>query len=116
MANRKSKDYDYSGNMREHLQHNNFEQAIAEAAKMSKAYFSDDMTSSLEKKVSHLINLCGDLRGQYSVGQIKSNKMAIAVNTKEAVLDQTVELQELSQNIIECPIIMDEDVPQILID
>jgi hypothetical protein len=50
------------------------------------------MTSSLEKKVSHLINLCGDLRGQYSIGQIKSNKMAIAASTKEAVLDQTVEL------------------------
>jgi hypothetical protein len=42
--------------------------------------------------------------------------MAIAVSTKEAVIDQSVELQDLSQNIIECPIIMDEDVPQILID
>lgn len=100
MASKKSKDYDFSGNIREHLEHNNFEGAIAEASKMSKAYFSDDMTSSLEKKVSHLINLCGDLRGQYSIGQIKSNKMAIAVSTKEAVIDQTVEIQELSQNII----------------
>lgn len=82
MANQKSKEYDYSGNIREHLEHHNFEGAIAQAAKMSKAYFSDDMTTSLEKRVSHLINLCGDLRGQYSIGQIKSNKMAIAVNTK----------------------------------
>jgi len=63
-----------------------------------------------------LINLCGDLRGQYSLGQIKSNKMATAVTAKEGQIDQSVEIQDLSKNLIECPIIMDEDVPQILVD
>lgn len=55
---------------------------------MTKKYFSDDTTTDIEKKISHLINLCGDLRGKYSIGQIKSNKMATAVNAKEAKLDQ----------------------------
>lgn len=36
------------------------------------------MTSGLEKKISYLISLCGDLRGKYDIGQIKSNKMATA--------------------------------------
>lgn len=48
------------------------------------------MTTDLEKKVSHLINLCGDLRGKYDIGQIKSNKMAIAQDAKEGKIDQTV--------------------------
>jgi hypothetical protein len=43
-----------------------------------KTYFADTMTTDLEKKISHLINLCGDLRGQYNLNQIKSNKMATA--------------------------------------
>jgi hypothetical protein len=45
---------------------------------MAAKYFSDSSTGELEKKISHLISLCGDLRGQYSVDQIKSNKMATA--------------------------------------
>ncbi len=83
---------------------------------MSRKYFSEDLTTDIEKKISHLINLCGDLTGQYSIGQIKSNKMATAVTAKESKLDQAVEIQDLSKNPIECPIILDEDVPQILID
>ena len=50
------------------------------------------------------------------MGQIKSNKMATAVTAKEGQIDQSVEIQDLSKNLIECPIIMDEDVPQILVD
>lgn len=65
------------------------------------------MTSDLEKKISQLINLCGDLRGMYSIGQIKSNKMATAQTAKEAKLDVEVEMQDLSKNLIECPIILD---------
>lgn len=74
------------------------------------------MTTDLEKQISHLINLCGDLRGKYDLNQIKSNKMAIAKDAKEGVLDQQVEITDLSKNTIECPIIMDDDVPQILVD
>lgn len=107
---------DYSGEMRLHLEKGNFEGAIEVAQVMSRKYFSEDLTTDIEKKISHLINLCGDLTGQYSIGQIKSNKMATASNAKEAKLDQEVEIQDLSKNPIECPIILDEDVPQILID
>jgi hypothetical protein len=42
--------------------------------------------------------------------------MATAVTAKEGQIDQSVEIQDLSKNLIECPIIMDEDVPQILVD
>lgn len=73
------------------------------------------MTTDLEKQISHLINLCGDLRGKYDINQIKSNKMAIAKDAKEGALEQ-VEVNDLSKNPIQCPIIMDEDVPQILVD
>lgn len=64
--------------MRNHLEKGNFEGAIEVAQVMTRKYFSEDMTTDIEKKISHLINLCGDLTGQYSIGQIKSNKMATA--------------------------------------
>ena len=98
------------------MEHLNFEGAMEVATRMSKKYFSDDITTDLEKKISHLINLCGDLRGKYSLGQIKSNKMATAQTATEGKMDKDVEVSDLSKNLIECPIILDEDVPQILID
>lgn len=67
---------------------------------MCNKYFSDDMTTDLEKKISHLINLCGDLRGKYNIGQIKSNKMAIAQSAVEGKLDKEVETVDLSKNPI----------------
>jgi len=48
------------------------------------------MTTDLENKISHLINLCGDLRGKYNLNQIKSNKMAIAKNATEGNIDKEV--------------------------
>lgn len=111
-----TKGNDYGADMREHLEKNNFEGAIEVASVMCKRYFSDDVTNDLEKKISHLINLCGDLRGKYSIGQIKSNKMAIAKDAVEGKIDKEVEINDLSKNPIECPIILDEDVPQILVD
>lgn len=106
----------YGMEIREQLEKKNFQGAMEITAIMCKKYFSDDTTTDLQKKISHLINLCGDLRGKYSIGQIKSNKMATAQTALEGKIDKDVELTDLSKNPIECPIIMDEDVPQILID
>lgn len=52
------------------------------AKKFTREYFSDSMTTDIEKNISHLINLCGDLRGKYNINQIKSNKMAYAQDAK----------------------------------
>lgn len=52
------------------------------------SYFLDSTGSDLEKKISHLINLCGDLTGKYNINQIKSNKMATAQNALEAKVDK----------------------------
>ena len=107
---------DLSETVREFLEKNDFSAAIEIMKKVSFEYFSDDMTTDLEKRISHLINLCGDLREKYNINQIKSNKMATAVDAKEGKIDKEVEVQDLSKNTIECPILNDEDVPQILID
>ena len=56
------------------------------------------------------------MRGQYNLGQIKSNKMATAETAVTGQIDQAQQLADLSKNPIECPIIMNEAVPQILID
>ena len=98
------------------LTSNNIEGAIEMITNMATRYFEASGTGELEKKIAYLISLCGDMRGQYSLGEIKSNKMATAVNAVAGELDQNQELADLSKNPIECPIIMDEDVPQILID
>lgn len=62
------------------LEEHDEKKAIEIVQRINSAYFGNDNTSTLEKKVSHLINLCGDLRGKYNLNQIKSNKMAIAQN------------------------------------
>ncbi len=54
------------------------------------AYFSDSTGTDLEKKISHLINLCGDLRGKYNINQIKSNKMATAKDATQGTIDKEV--------------------------
>lgn len=92
-----AKEMDYSADIRHCLQKENFRDAIEIAAFMSTKYYSIDDTMSLEAKISHLINLCGDLRGKFDLGQIKSNKMAIAPLAKEAIVDHSVELQYLSK-------------------
>ena len=58
------------------------------------------MTTDLEKQISHLINLCGDLRGKYNINEIKSNKMAYAKDAKEGQLDKQVEVSDMSKNPI----------------
>lgn len=47
------------------------------------------------------------MRGQYSLDQIKSNKMATAQEAVAGELDKNQPIEDLSQNPIECPIIMD---------
>ena len=54
---------------------------------MSNAYFADTMTTDLQKKISHLISLCGDLTGKYNINQIKSNKMATAKDAVQGKID-----------------------------
>lgn len=105
-----------SNMIRKALRNNDQETAFDLARKMANSYFTDETITDLEKKLTSLIALCGDLRGQYSLGQIRSNKMTTASRAEEGKIDQSLETEELSKNPIECPIIMDEDVPQILID
>ena len=116
LSKKEAGDKDFSPQIRGHLEKNDFSSAMEIAKKITSDYFCNDTTDSLEKRVSHLINLCGNLKGQYNINQIKSNKMAYAKTAEEGTLVKEVEATDLSQNLIECPIILDEDVPQILID
>jgi hypothetical protein len=116
LSKKLGKKMNYSEKVRQMLQEQRVDAALEMVTNMAENYFKESGTGELEQKINYLISLCGDLRGQYSVGQIKSNKMATAVQAVEGKLDQAVELEDLSKNPIECPIIMDEDVPQILID
>ena len=64
--------------VREFLQNGDFRSGIDEIKKSCKLYLEDDTSLKLERKIAHLISLCGDLRCQYDLNQIKSNKMATA--------------------------------------
>lgn len=116
LSKKLGKQGDYSSKVRDLLKSNNIEGALEMVANMATRYFEESGTGELEKKIAYLISLCGDMRGQYSLGEIKSNKMATAQNAVAGEIDKDQELADLSKNPIECPIIMDEDVPQILID
>jgi hypothetical protein len=116
LSKKLGKKMNYSEKVRLMLQENRVEDALGMVTNMAEKYFEESGTGDLETKINYLISLCGDMRGQYSLGEIKSNKMKTAVVAVEGKLDQNVELEDLSKNPIECPIILDEDVPQILID
>jgi hypothetical protein len=90
LSKQKGQGFDINTEMRVSLEEGNFDGAIKLAEKITKEYFSDSMTTDLEKQISHLINLCGDLRGKYNINEIKSNKMAYAKDAKEGKLDQQV--------------------------
>jgi hypothetical protein len=57
---------------------------------MATNYLENDTIADLEKKINNLITICGDLRGQYSIGQIKSNKMATATRAVGGKIDPTL--------------------------
>jgi hypothetical protein len=65
------------------------------------------MTTELENKIAHLVGLCGDLLGQYGLEEIQSNKMATANMAEMGQVDLAVELNDLTDNLIECLILMD---------
>ena len=93
--------------IRAELQGDNFSGAMQLVRAMAERYFQGTANSSLEKRLIYLIGLCGDMRGKYKMGEIKSNKMATAAVAEEGKIDESVELGKLSKNLIECPIILD---------
>ncbi len=106
----------YGLKIRQMLELNDFDSALAIAKNMNFEYFESDIGMEIEKKVGYLINLCGDLRGQYSINQIRSNRMPTAENVKkETSTEVEVEINDLISKPVECPIMMDTDVPQIMI-
>jgi len=68
----------YSELVRSKLLEQNIKEALNLVSNMSQTYLKESGTVELETKINYLISLCGDMTGQYSVGQIKSNKMATA--------------------------------------
>lgn len=107
LSKKLGKKMNYSELVRSKLLEQNVKEALSLVSNMSQTYLKESGTAELETKINYLISLCGDMRGQYSVGQIKSNKMATAERAVEGEIDKNVELEDLSKNPIECPIIMD---------
>ncbi len=106
----------YGQAMRTELESGNFGSALLIAKQMNQDYFGSDIGMEIEKKLGYLVNLCGDLRGMYSIGSIRSNRMASADNVKkETSTEVAIEVNDLISKPVECPIIMDSDVPQIMV-
>jgi hypothetical protein len=107
---------DWGEQIREQLKAGNFDQALQLARTITNDYFSSDIGMDVEKKICYLVSLCGDLRGQYSVESIRSNRMMRADTAKvETSFQVDIETHDLITKPVECPIIMDQDVPQIMI-
>lgn len=116
LAMQSNKNNNYGLEIRKMLELNNFDSALEFAKNMNTEYFESDIGMEIEKKVGYLINLCGDLRGQYSINQIRSNRMPTAENVKkETSTEVEIEINDLISKPVECPIMMDTDVPQIMI-
>lgn len=116
LAMEANKNNNYGLQMRQMLEANNFDSALQIAKNMNTEYFGSDIGMEIEKKVGYLINLCGDLRGQYSINQIRTNRMQTADNVKkETSTEVEIEINDLISKPVECPIMMDSDVPQIMV-
>jgi len=102
--------------IRKYLEENNFDEALNIANDMTKKYFYSNIGMEIDKKINYLISLCGNLENQYSIDLIKSNKIIYAQNAKELKsCDLIDDVKSLTINPIECPIMMDMDVAQIMI-
>ena len=102
--------------LRANLEMNNFDDALLGAKQMNNEYFSL-IGMDIDKKVNYLISLCGNMKGMFDVNSIRSNKMATAENVKvEQSSKVDIEIEKLIVNTVECPITMDVDVPQILVN
>lgn len=112
----KKTEEDYSKMIRLCLEESNTQAALEYAQKMTYEYMSYEYSMEIEQKIAYLISLCGDLSNSFDINQIQTNKLKFAVEVKQGELINNVEIAKLTTNIIECPIIMDEDVPQILVD
>jgi hypothetical protein len=44
----------------------------------------------IESKINYLISLCGDMRNQFDIQSIQSNKLKFAVEVKETEVDKDI--------------------------
>lgn len=98
---------EFSSQLREKLQAQELKESLEIIKNLAEKYFEASNSNDLEKKINYLISLCGDMRGKYNLGEIKSNKMVTAQTAVQGQVDKNQDLNDLSKNPIECPIIMD---------
>lgn len=105
----------YGGKIRNELLNNNINNALEYSKNMANECFNN-IGMDVEKQLGYLISLCGNLTNLYSVNDIRTNRLG-RVNDVDPETNTTVdiELNDLTSLPIECPILMDYDVPQIMI-
>lgn len=105
----------YGEAIRNELLNNNINNALEYSNNMANEYFNN-IGMDVEKKLGYLISLCGNLTNLYSINDIRTNRMN-RVNDVEPETNTKVdiEINDLTSLPIECPILMDYDVPQIMI-
>jgi hypothetical protein len=68
LSKKLGKKMNYSELVRSKLLEQNIKEALDLVSNMSQTYLKESGTGELETKINYLISLCGDMRGQYSVG------------------------------------------------
>jgi hypothetical protein len=90
-------------------------QALNIARLMSSDYYGMNNGNDIEKKVSYLMSLCGDLSGQYNVQAIRSSRLFTAPKalpvTKPDIPDV---LTDYTTKPYTCPITDDDDICSVL--
>jgi hypothetical protein len=106
-----------ANDLRTALLSKDIDMAVAISRKMVEDYYGDVDPMSFAGKVSYLVNLCGDLRGQYSHALIKSSRAvrAGAATAKPITSVPEIEVSEVTDHAADCPIMLDTDVPVIMV-
>jgi len=103
--------------LRKHLENKNNNEAFKYIKNITDKYFESTDGMTLDKKCNYLISLCEDMRGLYTIDAIRSRKMIrsdFAKVVNEPVIPENP--QDFTSKPSECPIMLDNDVMQILIN
>lgn len=97
--------------IRQALLANNLELAVKTTNQMVED-FQQISSNQDVKKLDYLVSLCGNMRGLYTVDQVKSSRVTRAANVKEATNPEEIKNAVCE---VECQVEGEKSVPQILV-
>ena len=112
MSERNSTKTDYNQMLTDCLTSRQIPDAIEISKRMLVDFYSASPVTELSRKIDTLIGLCGNLQHQFNPNELKSTA---ASRVQDAVHETPTTFQVVTDTEYECPILLEQDCPCILI-